>query len=114
MADHFYVLRKFIEEEGQEKGDVSVQMALQSLEILQDMILSWKTTKPTMPGIYLYRPERDGWGYDRLSLECGDWRKAQNPAWLYDANGKLVDAIPLGLWFGPIPFLPSEEPPEGA
>lgn len=114
MADHFYVLRKFIEEEGQERGDVSGQMALQSLEILQGAFPLWTMTKPTAPGIYLYRSERDNWGYERLYLDCGDWRKAQNPAWLYDVSGKPVNDMRPGMWFGPIPFLPSAEPPEAA
>lgn len=114
MADHFWVLQKFIEEEGQEKGEVSGQMALASLEILQSTIPLWTMTKPTSPGIYLYRSVRDSFGYELLMLECGDWRKAQNPAWLYDANGKLVSDMGLGTWFGPIPFLPSAPEPEAA
>lgn len=33
--DHFEVIRKFIAEAGQERGEISGQMALQSLELLE-------------------------------------------------------------------------------
>lgn len=81
------------------------QVKLDMEDIAEPKTNSWTRDTPTVPGIYLLI--RDGrWPCHCIPVKPGDWRRAQNPAWLY-AGDDPTDSI-FGWWFGPIPRPPSD------
>ena len=98
------VIETFIKEEGQATGTVSGQMALNALGLIAEWLIEWKYEKPSQPGIYIYRDERE-WVHRLVFVQHGSWQLARNPEWLY-ANDEPLSKLATGWWFGPIPIAP--------
>lgn len=64
----------------------------------------WVETKPTAPGLYLFRDKRE-WMHRVHVVAMGKWKLGQNPEILY-AGSMPVASFYLGYWLGPIPESP--------
>lgn len=113
------VIRTYVSEEGQGTGSVSGQMVNTALDVIRDLFLAtvhgvqlvddqrwpdWVETKPTQPGLYLFRDVRE-WKHSVYTVAYGDWRLGQNPEGLY-AGSMPITSFYIGYWLGPIPKSP--------
>lgn len=102
---HFKRIDEFIKRRGQ--GDASAMadqmIAGGALNIIK-AFCTWTRSVPSLPGMYLYRDDRE-WLHVLVTIKPGSWQLSQNPLCLY-GNGRPLQKIDSGWWFGPIPESP--------
>ena len=74
--------------------------------------MKWEKCVPTEEGLYLYKIIGQ-WPVYLTTVRIGDWRLAENPAWLYAAQGRNREGIKTSMpihsmegysaWLGPLP-----------